>query len=316
MGTFIFPHPPVYGWYLSATAIPLNLSWCLHNVISWLKIKPFLSRKWSLLFIGTVALAFPYWIVEIYANFTYFNGINEIFAKTRPWEALFRDPWWVFTTAFLFYQILTNYRLPITTVVWISPRFGVLLCAMLLSIIFIILDILSVTHVFDSELPDGLNPFWKLATVFKCLTDSIVLDDFKTALDRLMRHKCRREGIGRTTIETFATSSSEPSPAKVGRDAYSGWGFFDKERAQEDPLGEDSMERRMTNDTDATEKHIYPHSSHSKSQKSSPITLEEEIATFPSPKPTYARRIQPVSGHFTHSDDVPLAEMLREGPPG
>lgn len=40
---------------------------------------------------------------------------------------------------------------------------------------------------------DGLNPFWKLAFIFKCLTDSIVLDDFKTALDRLVLYKLRKD---------------------------------------------------------------------------------------------------------------------------
>ena len=74
-----------------------------------------------------------------------------------------------------------------------SPRFGVLLGAMLLSICFIIVDILSVTHVVQGKgLPDGINPFWKMAFVFKCLTDTIVLDDFKTALDRLKEYNMQR----------------------------------------------------------------------------------------------------------------------------
>jgi len=88
--TFIFPDPPVYGWYLSVTAIFLNISWSMHNVIAWMKNKPFLSRRVSLFYIGTVILAQPYWVVEIYANFTYFNNINNLFPSTRPYEALFR----------------------------------------------------------------------------------------------------------------------------------------------------------------------------------------------------------------------------------
>jgi hypothetical protein len=88
--TFIFPDPPVYGWYLSVTAIFLNISWSMHNVIAWMKNKPFLSRRVSLFYIGTVILAQPYWVVEIYANFTFFNNINNLFHYTRPYEALFR----------------------------------------------------------------------------------------------------------------------------------------------------------------------------------------------------------------------------------
>jgi hypothetical protein len=107
-GFFIFFHQPIYAWWLSVAAIPLNMSWSLHNVIAWLKIKPFLSRPVSLIFIGTVILVQPYWVVEIYANFTYFHNVNQVFLKTRPWEALCRDPWWVATTIFLFYSIKTK----------------------------------------------------------------------------------------------------------------------------------------------------------------------------------------------------------------
>lgn len=89
-GTFIFAHAPYYGWYLSATALLLNASWSLHNVISWLKNKPFLSRKVSIFYITTVIIAQAYWVLEIYANFAFFNNINTIFLKTRPFEALFR----------------------------------------------------------------------------------------------------------------------------------------------------------------------------------------------------------------------------------
>jgi len=89
-GTFLFAREPAYGWYLSVTAIGLNMSWSLHNVIAWMKNKPFLSRNVSLFYIGTVTFVQPYWVLEIYANFTYFNNINRIFEKTRPFEPLFR----------------------------------------------------------------------------------------------------------------------------------------------------------------------------------------------------------------------------------
>jgi hypothetical protein len=55
---------------------------------------------------------------------------------------------------------------------------------MILSVVFIIVDILSVTPVIRIGV---INPFWKFALVFKCLTDTIILDDFKTALDKLSR---------------------------------------------------------------------------------------------------------------------------------
>ncbi|KAF2415507.1 hypothetical protein EJ08DRAFT_571283, partial [Tothia fuscella] len=193
-GTFIFPKAPVYGWYLSVTAIFLNISWIMHNVIAWMKSKPFLPRKISYIYIGTVALSVPYWIVEMYANFTYFNNINNLFHYTRPYEAIFRDPWWIFTTVNLFWNIIRRYEFGILELIRVSPRFAVLLAAMMLSVAFIIVDILSVTAVFQSNLPEGINPFWKLAFIFKCFTDTIILDDFKTALDKLKQYKLERLG--------------------------------------------------------------------------------------------------------------------------
>ena len=89
-GTYIFMNPPVYAWYLSVTALLLNISWSLHNVIAWMKNKPFFSKRISWIYIGTVILAQPYWIVEIYADFAYFGGVNNIFVYTRPLEAIFR----------------------------------------------------------------------------------------------------------------------------------------------------------------------------------------------------------------------------------
>lgn len=44
-----------------------------------------------------------------------------------------------------------------------SPRFGVMLLSMCLSIAFIVVDILSVISVFREALPVGLNPFWKVS---------------------------------------------------------------------------------------------------------------------------------------------------------
>lgn len=159
-----------------------------------MKLRPFLNKTVSRIFIGTVILVIPYWITEIYANFAYFHNINNLFLKTRPWEALCRDPWWIAAAVFLIYNIKTKYDLTLVQIVRISPRFAVMLAAMFLSIAFIVLDVLSVTKVFSSALPTGINPFWKLSFVFKCLTDSVVLDDFKTALDRLRAFKISRLG--------------------------------------------------------------------------------------------------------------------------
>lgn len=98
----------------------------------------------------------------------------------------FSDPWWIFTTANLFWNIKYRYEFGLIEIIRVSPRFGILLLSMCLSLVFIALDLFSVTPVLALG---GINPFWKFASVFKCLTDTIILDDFKTALDKLSRHK-------------------------------------------------------------------------------------------------------------------------------
>lgn len=125
----------------------------------------------------------------------YFSNKSNLFTYTRPYEALFRDPWWIISLVNLVWNIKTRYEFGLLELMHVSPRFAVLLGAMVLSICFIILDILAVTHgIPTGSLPDGINPFWKLAFVFKCLTDTIILDDFKSALDRLTQHRLERMG--------------------------------------------------------------------------------------------------------------------------
>ncbi|KAI9803286.1 MAG: hypothetical protein M1825_002077 [Sarcosagium campestre] len=191
-GTFIFSADPVYG---CGTAIFLYLSWWLHNVVAWIKNKPFLSRWGSWLYIGTVIFVFPYWVAEMYLNFNYFNdlpGRNYYFQRTRPWEALARDPWWIFTTCDLVYIIKRQYNVGLIELIRASPRFGVLLLSMLLSIIFLLTDVIvSAGHLSQN---DGINPFWKLALVFKCAADALFLDDFKKVLDVLICHTFDRDG--------------------------------------------------------------------------------------------------------------------------
>jgi len=120
----------------------------------------------------------------------YFSGQSSLYDHTRPIEVLFRDPWWIYTVVSLLYNVRSRYEFSYFELMRISPTFAMMLSTMLLSVVFISVDIIAVTHVFEGlGLPSGMNPFWKLAAVFKCFTNTIVLDDFKTVLDRLKRHK-------------------------------------------------------------------------------------------------------------------------------
>lgn len=44
-----------------------------------------------MLYIITAILCWPYWVAEIYTNFTYFNNTNNLFHTTRPLEPIFRS---------------------------------------------------------------------------------------------------------------------------------------------------------------------------------------------------------------------------------
>lgn len=84
------------------------------------------------------------------------------------------------------WNIKYRYDSKILELVKVSHRFRIMLLSMALSIVFIIVNILSVTPVLHLG---GLNPFWRMAFIFKCFTDTIILDDFKTCLDKLSAHK-------------------------------------------------------------------------------------------------------------------------------
>jgi hypothetical protein len=189
-GLFVFFKEPVYGWVLSGTAIPLYLSYNIHNVISWIKIRPFLPRWGGRLFIISLALVQPYWILETYANFQYFNNLGgDIFKESRFYEPLTRDPWWIFTTVKLVLVIQQNYEYTMLGLIRHSPRFGIMLLCMFLSIIFLVTDV-AVTARISTQ--SGINPFWRLALVFKCASDTIFLDDFKSVLDRIAESAIKR----------------------------------------------------------------------------------------------------------------------------
>lgn len=151
---------PGYGWYLSSTATLLYASLYLHNIIAWFKTRPFLLPLYSRIYIITFLLTTPYWILETYSNFAFFNSINRMFLKTRPLEALFRDPWWVFTSINLLWNIKTRYRFGFIDLIKASPRFGIMLASMFLSIVFVIVDVLYATIGFGSIV--GINPYWKV----------------------------------------------------------------------------------------------------------------------------------------------------------
>jgi hypothetical protein len=185
-GTFCFMSFNGYGWYLSATAALLYCSWFIHNIVAWMKVKPFIMDGGTLfspktgqytryVYMATLFCSIGPIILQIYDNFRFFNGYGDFYTRVRPYEPLFRDPWWVFTCLVLFHVVRRCYGTGVFELIKRSPRFGILLGAIFLALTFTGLDIVASIHNFIGS-TDGINPWWKLSLVFKCLTDSIMLD--------------------------------------------------------------------------------------------------------------------------------------------
>lgn len=89
-GTFCFMSFDGYGWWLSSTAAFLYLSWIVHNLVAWFKIRPFLTVRASRIFIGTLCLTVPPTVLQIVNNFLFFNNIADLYVRVRPFEVLMR----------------------------------------------------------------------------------------------------------------------------------------------------------------------------------------------------------------------------------
>jgi hypothetical protein len=184
---------PAYGWYLSATAALLFISYLLHNVVSWLKIRPFLPLWGSRLFIISLVCVQPFWVAEAWSNFSYFNQLgSDVNVRTRPWEALLRDPWWIFTTWKLIDSIKKTYGFKLWALMRINTRFGIMMLCMVASIAFLLTDV--VVSAAKLTASSGINPYWRFALVFKCASDTIFLDDFKSVLDDIVARKFSSAG--------------------------------------------------------------------------------------------------------------------------
>ncbi|MCJ1475855.1 hypothetical protein MMC13_004519 [Lambiella insularis] len=247
-GTFIFCQDPVFGWYLSSTATLLFFSYQLHNVISWIKIKRFLPRWGSRLFIGSIIAVSPFWIVETWSNWEYFNGLgSSVNNSTRPWEALARDPWWIFTTLRLVWAIKRNYSYKLSTLFRNSPRFGIMILCMFLSIVFLLTDVVvSAAHLTADS---GINPYWRLALVFKCASDTIFLDDFKSVLDNIVEYALRKAG-GAVSSGQRRGSNAVNNGRKKNDNLDATWGS--RSRSKSPAINVTPLEEREMNDLHPT----------------------------------------------------------------
>lgn len=153
-GTFCFMSFSNYGLYLSSTAVLLYCSYFTHNVISWMKISPFFSGsqvyfgptfcscvKW--IYLSTLAMSAPVLIFQMYNNFRFFNSTSTLYVRVRPYEPLLRDPWWMFSFMTLVYMIKRCYSLSLLKVAFNFPRFGILLAAFCMALVFTVMDVFA-----------------------------------------------------------------------------------------------------------------------------------------------------------------------------
>lgn len=73
-----------------------------------------------------------------------------------------RDPWWVFTTIKLVHVINKNYDISFINLIRASPRFGVMLFCLFLSIVFLIADVAFTARASQQS---GINPFWRVSSI-------------------------------------------------------------------------------------------------------------------------------------------------------
>ncbi|KAI3005581.1 hypothetical protein CBS147346_4247 [Aspergillus niger] len=63
-----------------------------------------------------------------------------------------------------------------------------MLLFIVISVMFAVVDKCAIQVENHLDYPPGMEPFWKLAFIFKYLSNTIILDDFRNALDRLRYH--------------------------------------------------------------------------------------------------------------------------------
>ena len=228
-GTFYFISFPGYGFYVSWTATLLFSSYIMHNIVAWLKVKPFFIGKSPRLHYRTgktvqwgyciaLCLTVPVWIFNAYNNFQWNINTRTIYRQARPLEFIARDPWRIFTNVVLLHIIGRSYGISVLEFVSKSPRLGILALAIVFAITFTVVDIVAAVLGDKLSNVDGINPFWKLSLVLKCLVDAIMLDDFTTELRQIGGE--RAQPIH--TFEGHRTSPMEdPEKGPARRDAIS-----------------------------------------------------------------------------------------------
>ena len=80
----------------------------------------------------------------------------------------------------LIYNIKKKYNMSLKTLIRTSPRFGIMLVSMAISIVFLIVDVLSTVIRFGAVV--GINPYWKV-----CLSLPLCLESYHASYEPMKR---------------------------------------------------------------------------------------------------------------------------------
>jgi hypothetical protein len=123
---------------------------------------------------------------------------------------------------------------------------------------------------------------------FKCLTDSIILDDFKTALDRLMRYKMRKD-----RYKERHPSYTPNLEAEEQGDLESGTLDYVRTTEIADPLGEDARERLGSGSM----------------EEGSAIDFATALNPTRASPEERARQVEAMANNVDHWDDIDLPDF-------
>ena len=163
-----------------------------------------------------------------------------------------------------------------------------------------VVDTCSVLNVFSSLLPTGVEPFWKvnskhlsshklfslklikptqLSFVFKCLCDTVILDDFKTALDHMRTHWMHKKN-GELFITPLTTPNASPRACRVRRDVESTGSHSPGYSCSASPTKK-PYARAVHMDHIQIREEIHIHEENLNNSSREQITISEEIPDIP-----------------------------------
>lgn len=114
----------------------------------------------------------------------------------------------------LLHVIGKTYGIGILRLVRTSPRLGILLAAVFLAICFTIIDLVATVTKTRLSTVNGIEPYWKLSLVCKCLTDAIMLDDFRTELRRIGANKMGHDEFDSNNPDVARNDTAQASVPK------------------------------------------------------------------------------------------------------